>query len=79
MRIVEERKKREIDPTLTLLRQCVLKLEEDDETAPAVARRIEDMLSFVTTLNDWYEQVRELPATTLVRLMKLGARVARYV
>ena len=79
MRIVDERKRREIDPTLTLLRQCVLELEEDEATAPAVARRIEAMLSFVSTLNDWYEQVRSLPATTLVRLMKLGARVARYV
>src|SRR5215470_2262031 len=32
--IVEERKRREIDPTLAMLRQCMLEAEEDKETAP---------------------------------------------
>ncbi len=79
MAIVEGRKAREIDPTLTMLRQCVAEAGEDDGT-PAVARaRIARMLEFMQTLTDWYDQVGKLPKPVLVRLMKMGARVARFV
>ena len=79
MTIVEERKRREIDPTLTLLRQCVLDAEEDRETDPEIKRRIERMLIFIETLTTWYLQVRTLPKPTLVALMKLGGKVAKFV
>jgi DNA-binding transcriptional regulator GbsR (MarR family) len=77
--IIEERKRREIDPTLTLLRECVAEAEADKSTDPEVKARIERMLSFVDTLNTWYEQVRALPKPTLVALMKMGSKVARFV
>jgi len=77
--IVEERKRREIDPTLTMLRQCMLEAEEDKETAADVKERIGRMLSFIETLADWYGQVSRLPKSTLVTLMKMGAKVARFV
>jgi DNA-binding transcriptional regulator GbsR (MarR family) len=77
--IVEERKRREIDPTLTMLRQCMLEAEEDKETAPEIKERIGRMLSFIETLADWYTQVSKLPKSTLVTLMKMGAKVARFV
>ena len=77
--IVEERKRREIDPTLTMLRQCMLEAEEDKETAPDVKERIGRMLTFIETLADWYSQVSRLPKSTLVTLMKMGAKVARFV
>src|ERR1041384_3227743 len=56
--IVEERKRREIDPTLALLRQCAAEAEQDRATAPEVKARIEQMLGFVEALNRWYEDVR---------------------
>ena len=37
------------------------------------------MLSFIETLADWYGQVSRLPKSTLVTLMKMGAKVARFV
>jgi hypothetical protein len=37
------------------------------------------MLTFVDTLNTWYEQVKALPKPTLVALMKMGSKVARFV
>ena len=77
--IIEERKRREIDPTLTLLRECVAEAEADKSTDPEVKARIERMLSFVDTLNTWYEQVKALPKPTLVALMKMGSKVARFV
>jgi DNA-binding transcriptional regulator GbsR (MarR family) len=77
--IVEERKRREIDPTLTMLRQCMLEAEEDNETPAEVKARIGRMLTFIETLADWYSQVSRLPKSTLVTLMKMGAKVARFV
>jgi DNA-binding transcriptional regulator GbsR (MarR family) len=77
--IVEERKQREIDPTLAMLRQCVAEAESDKATPPEIKARIERMLDFMETLTNWYQQIRGVPKTTLVALMKMGARVARFV
>ena len=77
--ILDERKRREIDPTLTMLRQCVLEMEEDKETPREVKAKISAMLSFVATLTDWYEQVKSLPKNTLVSMMKMGAKIAKFV
>lgn len=77
--IVEERKRREIDPTLALLKQCAEEAEADRATDPEVKARIEQMLVFVDTLNRWYEDVRRLPRPVLTALVKMGAKVARLV
>jgi DNA-binding transcriptional regulator GbsR (MarR family) len=77
--IVEERKRREVDPTLTMLRQCVIEAEQDQETPAEIKARIERMLTFLETLANWYVQMRRLPKSTLVALMKMGARVAKVV
>ncbi|MDF0488567.1 MarR family transcriptional regulator [Sphingomonas sp. H39-1-10] len=79
MRIVQERKKREIDPTIALLGELAERLR-GDTTAPAQVReRVVRMHEFIGTLGTWYEQVRVLPKPTLVTLMKLGGKVARYI
>ena len=79
MRIVQERKKREIDPTIALLGELAERLK-DDTTAPAQVReRVVRMHEFIGTLGTWYEQVRVLPKATLVTLMKLGSKVARFI
>jgi len=75
--IVEERKKREIDPTLSMLRQCMLDAEFDQATDPAVLRRIEEMHTFMQELTDWYEDVQRLPKSTLSTLLRMGSKVAR--
>ena len=77
--IVEERKRREIDPTLVVLRQCAADAEQDRATDPEVKARIEQMLGFAESLNRWYEDVRRLPRPVLAALVKMGAKVARLV
>lgn len=79
MTITEQRKRREIDPTLDMLKQCVEEAKNDPETPAEVKARIASMLGFIETLTRWYEDVRRIPKGTLVKLMKLGARVARFV
>ena len=77
--IVEERKRREVDPTLTMLRQCVLDAAEDNETPAEIKARIERMLTFLETLAGWYGQMRTLQKSTLVSLMKMGSKVAKVL
>lgn len=77
--IVAERKRREIDPTLSLLRQTKLEAADDPEIDANVKERMERMLEFLETLTDWYEKMQRLPKPTLVALMKMGTSVARFI
>lgn len=79
MRIVAERKHREVDPTIELLGELAERLEGDESAPPVARERITRMHEFISTLGNWYEQVRVLPKPTLVALMKLGGKVARFI
>ncbi|MFL6863064.1 MAG: GbsR/MarR family transcriptional regulator [Allosphingosinicella sp.] len=78
-RIAAERKRREIDPTIAFLEQLAAKLRDDRSAPPQVRERITRMHEFMSTLGGWYDQVRGLPKPTLVALMKLGSKVARFL
>lgn len=78
-RIVAERKRREIDPTIALLNELAQRLSQDESAPSHVRERITRMHEFMSTLGNWYEQVRVLPKPTLVTLMKLGGKVARFL
>jgi DNA-binding transcriptional regulator GbsR (MarR family) len=77
--IVEGRKKREIDPTLEMLAACVAEAEADPSTPSGVKARLKEMQGFMSRLNRWYEQVRQIPRPTLVKLMGLGAKIAGFI
>jgi DNA-binding transcriptional regulator GbsR (MarR family) len=79
MRIAAERKRREIDPTLAVLAELSARLKDDRAAPPHIRERITRMHEFISTLGTWYEQVRGLPKPTLVTLMKLGAKVVRFI
>lgn len=79
MRIVAERKRREIDPTIALLGELATRLRDDKTAPPQIRERIGEMHVFLETLGGWYDQVRTLPKPTLVALMKLGGKVAKLI
>ncbi|HYE28622.1 MAG TPA: MarR family transcriptional regulator [Allosphingosinicella sp.] len=79
MRISAERKRREIDPTIAFLAELKERIDVRGDVPAHLRERIARMHEFIFTLADWYAQVRRLPKPTLVKLMKLGARVARFV
>ena len=79
LRIAAGRKRREIDPTIAQLAQLSTEAAADPTMPPHVRERIARMHEFIGTLAGWYEQVRLLPKPTLVALMKLGGKVARFV
>ena len=79
MIIVDERKRREIDPTLTMLRECVAEAREDKEIDPEIRKRIQTTLEFVESMTSWYDQVKRIPKPTLVALVKLGDKIVRFI
>lgn len=77
--VVEQRKKRELDPTLVLLRQCELEADKDTKTPDEIKHRIREMTKFLETVTGWYEQMSRVPKSTLMKLMKLGAKVTKLL
>ncbi len=77
--IVDGRKRREIDPTLVMLRECSAEAKRDTETPAEIKERVANMLEFLEELSGWYDQVRAMPQPTLLKLMRMGARVAKMV
>lgn len=75
--ILDERKRREIDPTMALLRECVAELEAAGEGGEQahLRQRIEALLGLLELSGRWYETVGKLPTERLVQLLKLGDRV----
>lgn len=77
--IIEQRKQRELNPTLTMLRGCAEEVALEAETDPVTKARIRNMLEFVENTSTWYEQIRDIPTQTLTRLMKLGTGITALV
>jgi DNA-binding transcriptional regulator GbsR (MarR family) len=76
--LVEERRKREVDPTLTLLRNALLESTqtEDDEFAQGRMREMHDLIELVT---GWFTDVQRMEQDTLIKLMKLGSKVQKLL
>ena len=79
MKITAERKRREIDPTIQFLGELARSLDGREDLPAHLRERIGRMHEFIGTLANWYADVRRLPKSTLVKLMKLGGRVARLL
>ena len=77
--IMDERKRREMDPTLALLRQCRAEAESAKERDPYSIERLKEMESFFETTTDWYTQLRKWPTKAIVRFVKLGDKAAKLL
>jgi DNA-binding transcriptional regulator GbsR (MarR family) len=75
--IVEERKKRELDPTIAMLREMVA--SDDPKTPAHVRARLKSTLGFMEILHRWYEDMKGLPHPLFLALLKAGARIQRFL
>ncbi|MGJ3262873.1 MAG: GbsR/MarR family transcriptional regulator [Salinarimonas sp.] len=76
--LVEERKKREIDPTLSMLREALMERPESEYERQA-QERMRAMHDLMDMMSDWYDDVRRIETERLVQLMKLGSRITRVL
>ncbi len=77
-RIAVGRKARELDPTLALMRNCAADAAKDPRVTAQTRRRLDDMLSFMQTVDKAFDEIIRLPAPTLSKLMKMGGALARF-
>ena len=77
--ILDERKKRESDPTLQMLRECVAEAKKPGQADAHAKERLADMLNFFELMTTWYEQTRKMPTPAVLKFVKLGDKVARML
>ena len=76
--IFAERKHREFDPTVVFLRECMASNDlawEDSESK----KRIADTLQLMETISVWGDEMLSLDPETLVKVMKLGAKIQKLL
>jgi DNA-binding transcriptional regulator GbsR (MarR family) len=76
--LAEERRKREIDPTLSMLRDVLMDgpASPEDEYAQARMREMHDLIELITT---WSDEVLRLDNHSLMQLLSLGAKVSKLL
>lgn len=77
--VLDERKRREIDPTLAVLRDCIQKAEKDKATDEYTEQRLRDLQSFFESTTTWYDQVRQWPSGALTQFVKLGSKARKLL
>jgi len=77
--VLDERKRREIDPTQALLLECIAEAEGGRETDEVTRERLKALSEFFEVASQWYSQLRQLPVEELLKLMKLGSRLQRLL
>lgn len=74
-RIAQGRKEREIDPMVAAMRPILEAAKSDPRVSKVALARLNEMNSFVATLDGWFGQMLTVPPSTLMALIKMGARV----
>ena len=77
--IVDQRKRREIDPTLEMLRKAI---EELDRAKPAdrhTRERLQELLEFFETMTELYDELRHLPITALRSVARMRGKVRKLL
>ena len=75
--IVEERKRREIDPTMAVLRECSTEIDRNTPEDKEARKRIRELLAFFESATTVYEEFRGLPGGVLRQLWKLKGNLKR--
>lgn len=77
--VLDERKRREVDPTMALLRECIAEAKKAGKREAETQTRLEALLDFFETMSNWYTQIRRLPQGTVIKFAKMGNRVQQWL
>lgn len=76
--LIAEKRKREIDPTLSMLRNTLMQESEADATSYALTR-MREMHDLIELLVGWSEEMQTLQSSRLRQLFKLGSGVNKVL
>ena len=77
--VLDERKKREIDPTLVMLRDALAELDAEKQKDAYTAERLRSLQDFFETTSAWYNQVKQWPTAAIVKFILLGYKFLKVL
>jgi DNA-binding transcriptional regulator GbsR (MarR family) len=76
--LAEERRRREIEPTLSMLRMALLE-QPGNEAERHAQQRMREMYALIDRLMTWFDDVQKLAPETAMQLMGMGTAVTRVL
>ena len=77
--IARERKKREIEPTVRVLRDCIDEAGKSKSAAPYTRNQLTELLNFFEIATTAYDRMEKLPTPAVLKLAKLGDRAFKLL
>ncbi len=84
--VLDERRKREIDPTLSMLRDDLAQARRAGSGGTSASgddayarEKLGELLDFFESTTAWYEQIRRMPTRAVIRFIKLGPKVRKML
>ncbi|HWQ92721.1 MAG TPA: GbsR/MarR family transcriptional regulator [Clostridia bacterium] len=75
--VLDERKRREIDPTMAMLEECLADSVKDKNVDKHTTERLRDLHRFFATTTAWYSQVAKLPGSALLKFLTAGDKMLK--
>lgn len=75
--VLDGRKRREIDPTIAVLEECMEEAAKDKDPDKYTEERLRELHRFFETTTAWYLQVGKLPSAALVKFLKAGDKLLK--
>jgi len=76
--LLEERRRREVEPTLSMLRDALLETPTTESDLVA-QQRMREMYELIELSSSWFDDVQRLSPETLTSLMKMGSTVGKLL
>jgi DNA-binding transcriptional regulator GbsR (MarR family) len=77
--ILEERKRREFDPTIAVVRECVAEAKKSAPSDTYARERMEELLEFVVLMSSLFEEFRNLSPKALTGMVKLRGGIRKLL
>ena len=77
--VLDERKRREIDPTIAVLEECTAEATRDKHTDAYTQERLRELQRFFETTSAWYMQLGKLPPATMLKLLSAKDKVLKML
>ena len=74
-RILDERKRDEIDPTLRLLAECAEEAEETKGTGEYARMKLVELHGYFELATDTYERMNKLTTKQVLKAMRMGDKL----
>ncbi len=77
--IIDQRKRREIDPTLEVLRLCIAEIENGDSKDEYTQERLKDIYEFFSEIEALYSDIRQFPVATIRGMVRTREAVKKFL